>query len=112
MDSDCSVSSTPTDDGQGDYGLDNNRDNGNESPELLNVPMRLQMEKALAAEEPRRPQTKTATNMNLGPKRQIPMDYLCRHKMDEAHVTVQCHRTKRPTYCLNSWQFYMKSDYT
>jgi hypothetical protein len=53
MDSDCSVSSTPTDDGHGDYGLDNNGEHGNESPELLNVPMRLKMEKALAAEDPR-----------------------------------------------------------
>jgi hypothetical protein len=84
MDSDCSVSSTTTDDGHGDYGLDNNGDHDNESLKLLNVPMRLQMEKAFAAEEPRRPQTKTATTMNLAPKRQIPMDYFCRHKMDEA----------------------------
>jgi hypothetical protein len=98
MDSDYSVSSTPTENGHGDYRLDNNGEHGNDSPELLNVPMKLQMEKALAAEEPRRPQTKTATNMNLGPMRQIPMDYFCRHKMDEAHVHDVCfaNRTMSP----------------
>jgi hypothetical protein len=90
MDSDCSVPSTPTDDGHGDYRLDNNGDHSNKSPELLNVPMKLQMEKAFAAEEPRRPQTKTSTTMNLGPQRQIPMDYFCRHKMDESHVHDVC----------------------
>jgi hypothetical protein len=58
MDSDCSVSFTPTDDGHGDYGLDNNGDHCNESPKLLHIPMKLQMEKAFSAEEPRRPQTK------------------------------------------------------
>jgi hypothetical protein len=81
MDSGCSVSSTPTDYGHGDYGLDNNGDHDNESPELLHIPMKLQMEKAFAVEEPRRPQTKTATTMNLVPKRQIPMDYFCRHML-------------------------------
>jgi hypothetical protein len=92
------VSSTPTDDGHGDYGLDNNGEHGNESPELLNVPMKLQMEKAFAAEEPRRPQTKTATTVNLGPKRQISMDYFCRHKMDKARVHDVCfaNRTMSP----------------
>jgi hypothetical protein len=92
------VSSTPTDDGHGDYGLDNNGGHCNESPELLNVPMKLQMEKAFTAEELHLPQKKTATAMNLGPKRQIPMDYFCRRKMDEAHVHDVCfaNRTMSP----------------
>jgi hypothetical protein len=73
------------------------------SPPILQVPLSVQMQKALSAEEPRESRKSRETPgtvlETLREKKKIPMNYFCRGKMTEAHVHDVCfsNRTMSPS---------------